>query len=71
MSLEQKLADLIKERGIKLTAIAEKTQIPYQTLYDSLFNKKKSRELRSSELIAICAFLNVSPMEFAEKKEGD
>lgn len=71
MPLEQKLTSLIKERGIKLTAIAEKTQIPYQTLYDSLFNKKKRRELRSSELIAVCAFLNVSPMEFADKKEGE
>lgn len=71
MKVEELLASLIKERGIKLSTIAEKTKIPYQILYDSLFNKKKSRELRSSELIAICAFLNVSPMELAEKKEGD
>ena len=71
MSLEKKLANLIKEKGIKLSSIAEKTEIPYQILYDSLFNKKKSRELRSSELIAVCAFLDVSPMEFADKKEGE
>lgn len=71
MKVEEYLSAIIKERGIKLSAIAEKTEIPYQTLYDSLFNKKKSRELRSSELIAICVFLDVSPMEFADKKEGE
>ena len=71
MKVEELLASVIKERGIKLSTIAERTEIPYQILYDSLFNKKKSRELRSSELIAVCAFLDVSPMEFADKKEGE
>ena len=71
MKVEELLASVIKERGIKLSTIAERTEIPYQILYDSLFNKKKNRELRSSELIAVCAFLDVSPMEFADKKEGE
>ena len=36
-------------------------------IYDSLFNDKRSRKLKGSELIAICKFLDVSPMEFAEE----
>ena len=71
MKVEEYLSAIIKERGIKLSTIAERTEIPYQILYDSLFNKKKSRELRSSELIAVCVCLDVSPMEFADKKEGE
>lgn len=49
--------------------MAREIQIPYMQLYDSLFNEKKCRELRSSELIAVCRFLEVNPMDFAEGGE--
>ena len=65
------LAGIIKERGINLSEMARKTEIPYQLLYDSLFNKERKRELRSKELLSVCAFLEVNPMDFADKKEGE
>ena len=66
MTFEKWLAGIIKERGINLSEMARKTEIPYQLLYDSLFNKRKKRELRSQELIAVCVFLGVNPMDFAD-----
>lgn len=71
MSLEKNLAKFIKQKGINLSMMAREIEIPYIQLYDSLFNKKKNRELRSSELIAVCKFLEVNPMDFAEQKEGE
>lgn len=69
MSLEKNLAKFIKQKGINLSMMAREIEIPYIQLYDSLFNKKKNRELRSSELIAVCKFLEVNPIDFAEQKE--
>lgn len=71
MSLEKNLAKFIKQKGINLSMMAREIEIPYIQLYDSLFNKKKKRELRSSELIAVCKFLEVNPMDFAEQKEDE
>ena len=71
MTFEKWLADIIKKKSINISELARKTEIPYQLLYDSLFNKKKKRELRSSELLSVCKFLGVNPMDFADKKEGE
>lgn len=69
MNFEKNLAKYIKAKGINLSEMSRKIKIPYMQLYNSLFNEKKSRELRSSELIAVCKFLEVNPMDFAEQKE--
>lgn len=37
-------------------------------LYDSLLNDDRDREIRGGELIKVCAFLEVNPMDFAETK---
>ena len=71
MTFEEWLADIIKKKSINISELARKTEIPYQLLYDSLFNKKKKRELRSSELLSVCTFLGINPMDFADKKEGE
>lgn len=71
MALERNIAEFIKKRGVNLSAMSRETKIPYMSLYDSLFNEKKARQLKGSELIAVCEFLDVSPMEFADKKEGE
>lgn len=67
MSLERNIAGFIKKRGVNISAMSRETGIPYMSIYDSLFNDKRSRKLKGSELIAICKFLDVSPMEFAEE----
>jgi DNA-binding Xre family transcriptional regulator len=69
VSLESNIAGFIKKRGINLSAMARDTGIPYMSLYDSLLNDKRERQLRGSELLAICEFLSVSPTDFVEEKE--
>ncbi len=71
MSLERNIAGFIKERGVNLSDMSRKTGIPYMSLYDSLLNDKRERQLRGSELLAICGFLGASPTDFAEKKEPE
>ena len=41
MTFEEWLACIIKKKSINISELARKTEIPYQLLYDSLFNKKK------------------------------
>lgn len=69
MSLEKNIASYIKEKAINLSKMSRQTGISYTALYDSLFNKDKNRQLRGRELVAICVFLGVNPMDFAEKPE--
>lgn len=69
MALEKNIAEFIKKKGVNLSAMSRETGIPYMSLYDSLFNERKSRQLKASELIAVCEFLDVSPMDFKKKEE--
>lgn len=71
MSLEKNIASYIKEKAINLSEMSRQTGISYAALYDSLFNKDKNRQLRGRELVAICVFLEVNPMDFAEKPEKE
>lgn len=68
MTLEKNIAEFIKKKGVNLSAMSRETEIPYMSLYDSFFNEKKTRQLKARELVAVCEFLDVSPMEFKEKK---
>ncbi len=58
----------VKNKGINLTNMAKSTGIPYGSLYDSLLNSKRQRDLRLGEALAVCAFLGVDPMDFAEQE---
>lgn len=60
------VSDYVKEKGINLTKISKETGIAYSTLYDSLLNKNRDRNLRGGELIAICSFLGLNPMELTK-----
>ena len=56
----------MKEKGIKLSEVARKTGLDYQSLYASLYDKKRERDLRTEELIPLCIFLNIDPRDFSE-----
>lgn len=73
MTLEEKLSKCVDDRGVALTVISRRTGLPYTALYDSLKNKSKNREIKGKELIKLCRFLNVDPMdlEFVEKTEAE
>ena len=66
----QNIADYIESKGISLRVAAYRTGISYYALYDSLVNKKRNRELRASEFLALCEFLGKDPMDFADKRIG-
>lgn len=66
MSLEEWLSKIIKDRGINLSEIARLIDIPYMALYNSLRDKSREREIRGWELVRICKFLDVNPLDFAE-----
>ena len=63
MSFEKWLASIIKGKGINLAEMTRQTKLCYLSIYESLYGKR-GRELRSSEVIAICRFVGVNPMEF-------
>lgn len=68
MCLEKNIADFIRKKGINLSVVSRETKIPYMSLYDSLFNTKRSRPLKGHELVSLCTFLGVNPMDFEEEK---
>lgn len=70
MSLERNISEYIKSKGINLTVMSRQTGVPYSALYDSLMNDNKNRQLRGTELIAVCEFLEKEPMEFIDKEVG-
>ena len=59
----------VHEKRINISAMSRDTGIPYVSLYASLVDRNKNRELRAKELIAVSRFLGVDPMEFANKSE--
>lgn len=70
MSIEKNLAEYIKKREIKLSEISRGTEIPYMYLYNSLFNKNRTREMKAKEILAVCIFINVDPRDLIEKKKA-
>lgn len=63
MTLEESLSKCVDDRGIALTVVARRTGLSYMALYDSLKNKSKSREIKGKELVKLCKFLDINPME--------
>jgi lambda repressor-like predicted transcriptional regulator len=55
------LSKYIKDKGIAITTISEKTNLNYNTLYSSLAG---SRKLRADEFLLICNFIEVDPKKF-------
>ncbi len=64
------LSRYVKEKGINLSKMSRDTKIPYVSLYDSLLNADRDRDLRAGELFLVCEFLGVNPMDFAAKDAG-
>lgn len=67
LSISHKIGNYIKEKGYNLSEIARKTGLNYRNLYASLYDSKSSRELRASELVTLCIFLDVDPRIFVGK----
>ena len=64
------LSRYIKGKGINLSQMSRITSIPYMSLYDSLLNNDRDRDLRVGEFFRICEYLEV-PAETFAKEEGE
>lgn len=65
-NVTQNVSAYLKEKQINIRGLSEKTGIPYGTLYSSVADRNRSRELRADELLSICCFLETDPMGFAD-----
>ena len=65
MAFEKWLSEIIDSKSINLSKMARDIGISYRAVYNSL--RGTSRELRSSELIAICRYVGVDPMDFKRR----
>lgn len=61
----EEVSNYVRKKRINLSAMARDTGIPYATLYDSLANPQRDRELRVGEFFKVCSFLGINPMDFA------
>ena len=66
------VGEYIKHKGIKISTLAERTGISDKKLYASLCPPsptKTARKLRADELVLICAFLELDPMQFLQTEK--
>lgn len=63
----EKVAKYVADKGISIKKMSERTGIPYTSLYNSLMNTRRKRDLRADEFMAVCIFIGVDPMFFADK----
>ncbi|KAI4438828.1 hypothetical protein FMM80_00165 [Schaedlerella arabinosiphila] len=68
-TVTKKVSNYVRKKGFNLSKMSRETGVPYSALYSSLCDDERERSLRDDEFIAVCNFLNVNPMVFAEEKE--
>lgn len=66
--ITDKVSSYVKEQGINIAKMSRETNIPYMALYNSLVSTERSRDLRDEEFLKVCAFLEVDPRNFANRK---
>ena len=69
MSVTKNIAKYIRDIGVNLSELSRKSGIPYGSLYASVGDDKKNRELRADELTDICFVLHINPMDFADNSD--
>ncbi len=63
----KKISEYVRNKGINISKMSRETGIPYMSLYDSLMNDSRNRDLRVGEFFIICRFLGVKGEDFAEE----
>lgn len=67
----ENIAKHVEETSVNLSELSRKSGVAYVSLYTSLADKKKSRELRADELVSICKVLRINPMDFADEPKKE
>lgn len=55
----KKFIKVYKRKGINLSKMSRDTGVPYMSLYDSLMNESRDRDLRAGEVFKVCVFLTI------------
>ena len=71
MGISRRIGIYMTDKGFNLSEVARKTGLDYQSLYVSLYDEKRERDLRTEELIPLCIFLNIDPRDFAEQRQNE
>lgn len=69
MSVTKNIGKYVKDIGINLSELSRKSGVAYGSLYASLAEEGRGRELRANELTDICYVLRINPMDFADKPD--
>lgn len=69
MTVTKNIAEYVRSMGINLSELSRKSGVAYGSLYASLGDKGRGRELQADELTDICFILHINPMDFAEQKQ--
>ena len=64
------LSRYVKDRKVNLTQMSKALNIPYVSLYDSLANDARDRDLRVGEFFKICQYLKIPAETFADIGDG-
>lgn len=70
MKATKALAAYIKEKGIKLSLIIQKTGLSENIIYPSL-GSGRGRKLSADEFLAVCVCLEVDPLQFYKDDEEE
>lgn len=68
MDVSKALGVYMREKGYNLSEVSRQTGLKYRSLYLGLYGDEK-RELRASEFVTLCIFLDIDPREFSDSKE--
>lgn len=71
MSVTKNIGKYVKDIGVNLSELSRKSGVAYGSLYASLAEEGRGRELRANELTDICYVLKINPMDFADKPEKE
>lgn len=59
----EELARYVNEKNVNLTEMSKKTGIAYMNIYHSIGVGNRKRSLRDYELLLICKYLKINPMD--------
>ena len=58
--ITERVGKYLKENKVNLSELSRETEIPYNLLYASVWDKNRIRELRVDEFFSICEALGIS-----------
>lgn len=70
-NITENIGDYLRRKRINLTELSRKTGIHYNTLYASVWDRSRRRDLRANELMSICVVLDIDPMDFVHYDTKD